>query len=120
MSGAREAYLKELAAGGEISVAVRVAQSGENFRGSCPGKLVIGPHHLVIDPAPPCRNRIDMTGGQVLVAARNEFVGAELQAFHVTIQSPQGAVQNFCMAPNEGGRETTDWLVRALAMSNRP
>ncbi|MBZ5623453.1 MAG: hypothetical protein LAQ69_32730 [Acidobacteriia bacterium] len=120
VAGAHEAQLKSIQVGGGISADVVVAPTGENFNNPCPGKLAISRTHLTINASKECRLALDLQNPQIVEAAANEFVGVDRHALHITVQTPQGEIRNVCLAPAEGGKETTDWLLRILSVVKQP
>lgn len=119
-AGAREAYREVLNAGGEITIPVSLAPPGENFRKACDGTLKISRSRLAIRSATDCRIALDTTDGEIVEVARNEFVGADRRAFHITVQLSRGEVENFSLAPADRSAETRDWIMGALHYFRKP
>jgi hypothetical protein len=117
-AGAREAYLKSLAAGGTVSARVWVAPAGDNFRSVCKGTVAIGKGRLRLEAPRPCED-FDSSGGRVVAGARNEFVGVDKQSFHVTVEW-EGKTRVLSLAPFDGSPDTTAWLLKLLEASRLP
>jgi hypothetical protein len=117
--GSQAASLQELAVGGEITIPVLLAPSGENFRKTCDAKLLIGRKRASLvagTSAPECRAS-EIQAAPLVEAGPNEYVGKDRQAFHVLVQSPQGTLVNLCLAPASGGNK---WALDVLAAAAKP
>jgi hypothetical protein len=114
VAGSQAASLQALAAGGEITIPVLLAPSGENFRKTCEATLVIGRKRasLVSSTLTPDCRASEIQTATLVEAGPNEYVGKDRQAFHVLVQSPQGTLVNLCLAPVSGGNK---WALDVLA-----
>lgn len=117
--GSRAASLRALSAGGEITIPVLLAPSGENFRKTCDAKLVIGGKRASLVPStgePECRAS-EIDSAALVDAGPNEYVGKDRQAFHVLVRSSQDTLVNLCVAPTNGDNK---WALEVLATAAKP
>lgn len=114
IEGSQAASLKAVSAGGEVTIPVLLAPTGENFRKTCDAKLTVAKGRVTLLPGsagPECAAS-EIRAATLIAFGPNDYVGKDRQAYHVLVQSAKGSLVNLCLAPVSGGNK---WALDVLA-----